>query len=117
MLLPLTAARAKPLITKSSPQDLFYVSATRAREGLTVVTSDSIGLQESISVSSDRQSATELARRAAYSNPSKTVAFDDLYQTYQAQQMAVKPVPPQPTLQKEMTQNVDRTHSGQGISF
>ncbi len=46
------------------PKDLFYVSATRAREGLTVVTSDTSALQESIGVSGDRQSATELARRA-----------------------------------------------------
>jgi hypothetical protein len=46
-------------------QDLFYVSATRAREGLTVITSDSLQLQESIGISGDRQSATELARRAA----------------------------------------------------
>ena len=46
-------------------QDLFYVSATRAREGLTVITSDSAGLQESIGISGDRQSASELARRAA----------------------------------------------------
>lgn len=45
--------------------DLFYVSATRAREGLTVITSDSFSLQESIGVSGDRQSATELSRRSA----------------------------------------------------
>jgi len=31
-----------------TPQDLFYVSATRAREGLTVVTGDTSALQESI---------------------------------------------------------------------
>ena len=45
-------------------QDLFYVSATRAREGLTVITSDSLALQESIGVSGDRQSASELERAA-----------------------------------------------------
>jgi ATP-dependent exoDNAse (exonuclease V) alpha subunit len=43
------------------PKDLFYVSATRAREGLTVVTSDTSALRESIGVSGDRQSATELS--------------------------------------------------------
>lgn len=42
-------------------QDLFYVSATRAREGLIVVTSDCLALQEAIGVSGDRRSATELA--------------------------------------------------------
>jgi ATP-dependent exoDNAse (exonuclease V) alpha subunit len=42
--------------------DLFYVSATRAREGLTVITSDAFSLQDSIGVSGDRQSATELSR-------------------------------------------------------
>jgi ATP-dependent exoDNAse (exonuclease V) alpha subunit len=31
-----------------TPQDLFYVSATRAREGLTVVTGEMSALQESI---------------------------------------------------------------------
>jgi hypothetical protein len=69
-------------------QDLFYVSATRAREGLTVITSDRIGLEESIGVSGDRQSATELARRAARSTRAQAFAQDDLFQIYQAQQQA-----------------------------
>jgi ATP-dependent exoDNAse (exonuclease V) alpha subunit len=58
-------------------QDLFYVSATRAREGLTVITSDSLRLQESIGISGDRQSATELARRAAIANPVDAAAPGD----------------------------------------
>jgi ATP-dependent exoDNAse (exonuclease V) alpha subunit len=69
-------------------QDLFYVSATRAREGLTVITSDRIGLEESIGVSGDRQSATELAYRAARSTRAEAFAQDDLFQIYQAQQQA-----------------------------
>jgi conjugative relaxase-like TrwC/TraI family protein len=53
------------LAAERMAHDLFYVSATRAREGLTVITSDSVALQESIGVSGDRQSASELARRVA----------------------------------------------------
>jgi conjugative relaxase-like TrwC/TraI family protein len=45
-------------------QDQFYVAVTRAREKTVVMTSDSLGLQESIGVSADRQSAIELAERA-----------------------------------------------------
>ena len=56
-------------------QDLFYVSVTRAKEGLTVITSDSLALQESIGVSGDRQSASELARRTAAADPRKTEEF------------------------------------------
>jgi predicted RNA-binding protein with PIN domain len=46
-------------------QDQFYVAVTRAREKTVVMTSDSLGLQESIGASADRQSAIELAERAA----------------------------------------------------
>ena len=41
----------------------FYVAVSRGKEGVAVVTSDSLGLQESIGVSDDRQSAIELERR------------------------------------------------------
>jgi conjugative relaxase-like TrwC/TraI family protein len=99
-------------------QDLFYVSATRAREGLTVITSDSVGLQESIGVSGDRQSAMELARRASKAAPSKALDFDDLYQAYQAQQqLSNKPAQPEQILQKEISRDVTRSYSGQGIGF
>jgi hypothetical protein len=98
-------------------QDLFYVSATRAREGLTVITSDSIGLQESIGVSGDRQSATELARRAALATPTKALAYDDLFQVYEAQQQArelsKRPAQQAQILQKEVIRDV----SAHGISF
>ena len=97
-------------------QDLFYVSATRAREGLTVITSDSIGLEESIGVSGDRQSATELARRAARSTPAKRSLQDDLFQIYEAQQQAQE-LSKKQTLQREMTQDVHQHQFGPGISF
>lgn len=45
-------------------QELFYVAASRGRESLTVITSDKAQLQASIGVSGERQSATELARKA-----------------------------------------------------
>ena len=102
-------------------QDLFYVSATRAREGLTVITSDSISLQESIGVSGDRQSAIELSRRAPSSAPSKAFAFDDLYQAYQAQQQAQqlsrKNVQPEQILQQEIHRDVSNSHFDHAISL
>jgi conjugative relaxase-like TrwC/TraI family protein len=45
-------------------RELFYVAATRGRESLTLVTSNAAGFAESIGVSSQRQSASELAQRA-----------------------------------------------------
>ena len=66
--------------------DLFYVSATRAREGLTVVTSDSVALRESIGVSGDRQSATELSQRTAVAKPRTTIS-PELFRLYQQQQI------------------------------
>lgn len=81
--------------------DLFYVAATRAREGLTVVTSDSLALQESIGVSGDRQSASELARRATGPKAAPPITGDELFTTYMAQQ-GPKPQPAV-TKQKELT--------------
>jgi ATP-dependent exoDNAse (exonuclease V) alpha subunit len=91
-------------------QDLFYVSATRAREGLTVVTSDSVGLQESIGISGDRQSAIELARRAQPPTPSGPSADDDDFRLYQAQQMSRKPAQ-QEQFKKEITHSVHHSYS------
>jgi conjugative relaxase-like TrwC/TraI family protein len=86
-------------------QDLFYVSATRAREGLTVITSDSLRLQESIGVSGDRQSATELARRAA-------MVTDDLkFRAPERTQDKSR----EPALQKEVNQDVRHTEFGIGF--
>lgn len=68
-------------------QDLFYVSATRAREGLTVITSDSLALQESIGVSGDRQSASELARRSAERSRTGHRQRED-FELYQAHQQS-----------------------------
>lgn len=45
-------------------QELFYVAVSRGRESLTVVTSDRAELERSVGVSAERQSATELARKA-----------------------------------------------------
>jgi len=67
--------------------DLFYVSATRAREGLMVVTSDSLTLRESIGISGDRQSATELSQRTAVAKPRTTTSPDELFRLYQQQQI------------------------------
>jgi hypothetical protein len=45
-------------------QELFYVAASRGRESLTVITSDKEQFQQSIGISGERTSATELARKA-----------------------------------------------------
>jgi conjugative relaxase-like TrwC/TraI family protein len=96
-------------------QDLFYVSATRAREGLTVITSDSLGLQESIGVSGDRQSASELARRAATALRAQPLARDDLFRLYRSHQVQQKA--PRPILQQELNHHVSVHHTGLGIGF
>ena len=94
-------------------QDLFYVSASRGREGLTVITSDSLGLQESIGVSGDRQSASELARRAA---APVTAELDD-FRLYEAQQqIAQRQRPAQQVIQHEAI-NHHVNHPGISIGF
>jgi hypothetical protein len=45
-------------------KELFYVAASRGREGITVVTSDKDLLRESVAHSVARQSASELSRKA-----------------------------------------------------
>ena len=99
--------------------DLFYVSATRAREGLTVVTSDSLGLQESIGVSGDRQSAMELARRSAVAKPAHTMSDEDLFRLYEAhQQLSKKPAQPEQIIHQEITPDVNHRRPVQhGISL
>ena len=102
-------------------QELFYVSATRAREGLTVITSDSIALQESIGVSGDRQSATELARRAESAAafklaPGVTPEDYDLYQQFQ-QQQEQRHNRQRPEIQREITNHVEHEHEQHNISL
>jgi len=46
-------------------KELFYVAASRGREGITVITSDKGALRDSVGRSTARKSATELAKRAA----------------------------------------------------
>jgi conjugative relaxase-like TrwC/TraI family protein len=100
-------------------QDLFYVSATRAREGLTVVTSDKTTLMESIGVSGDRQSASELAKNAAKQTPAQAFNDDDLFRAYAAHQQQ-RQAPQQSIQQQEIvhTPNVNHHHStGLTIGF
>jgi conjugative relaxase-like TrwC/TraI family protein len=103
-------------------QELFYVSATRAREGLTVITSDSIALQESIGVSGDRQSATELARRAESAAAIKSgheIAPEDydLYQQFQQQQQQRAAHRQEPEIQQEITHHVEHEYEQHSISL
>lgn len=45
-------------------EELFYVAASRGREGLTVITVDKERLRDSVAQSDSRQSATELVRKS-----------------------------------------------------
>jgi conjugative relaxase-like TrwC/TraI family protein len=95
-------------------QDLFYVSATRAREGLTIITSDSLSLEESIGVSGDRQSASELSKRAITDSPARAFAHDDLFRLYHIQQASH----PLSLPQQEIHQHHVHHHpTGLGISY
>ncbi len=99
-------------------RDLFYVSATRAREGLIVVTSDRQGLQESISVSGDRQSASELARRSAMTMPTASMTNDDFFRFCEAQQPVQKgPAEREQSYQKETHQYVYDHYAGIGLGI
>ena len=64
-------------------QDLFYVATTRGRESLTIITSDKEQLRETIGISGERQSATELERRLSPA-PSVSEELTRLQHAYQA---------------------------------
>jgi len=99
-------------------RDLFYVSATRAREGLIVITSDKGLLQESIAQSGDRQSATELARRSALAAAIPCIANEDLLQVYEAQQqLQQRSTQREQTIQREITRNVNDHYAGISLCF
>jgi hypothetical protein len=50
--------------TDAMQKELFYVAATRGREGIAIITSDEEALRESVCQSGERRSAIELARQA-----------------------------------------------------
>jgi hypothetical protein len=99
-------------------QDLAYVTLTRGKEGLTVVTSDAQALQESIGVSGDRQSASELARRAEAIKSARGFGVDEPAILQHFQQERERPAIRPEIQQKEITHDVsvERDH-GRGISF
>jgi hypothetical protein len=105
---------AEVIVAERMKHDLFYVSATRARESLTVITSDSLTLQESITLSGDRQSATELSKRACEAKPSRDVKPDDLFRIYRAQQELDR-IEQQPIIKPEITQHYVNHHDHAGI--
>lgn len=95
--------------------DLFYVSATRGREGITVITSDSLTLQESIGASGDRQSASELVKRTAGPKAEPALAADELFSAYMAQQLVQRGPKPQPSTPiKELAYDLATTHQRKG---
>ena len=100
-------------------RDTFYVAVTRGQEGLAIVTSDSQGLQESIGVSADRQSAIELERRSrgfnherqgksgnGYARESEEFQFHQAQQTQQPERSATRQQAAEPEL--EVKQQVTR---------
>ena len=66
--------------------NLFYVAISRGREDLVVITSDVQRLEESVAGSGNRQSATELARRATKRGSKRDEAHAYRSQQYQPQQ-------------------------------
>lgn len=95
------------------PRDKAYVAYSRGRESLHIITSDIVGLQESLGVSGDRQSAIELARRADTAK-----RLDDSWRFYQAQQLTHKPARQKRSIQKEITHHVnERQHAGIGMGI
>jgi len=87
-----------------------------------VVTSDSHALQETIGISGDRQSASELARRAERPprRPSLGIDVEDyqLYQQFQQEQYEGPADRQRPEMKREVTQDVSIDHHpGLGIGF
>lgn len=102
-------------------RDLAYVALTRGKEGLTVVTSDAQALRESVGVSGDRQSATELAGRAQWAANSSVRGFGvhehAIYQHVQQEQER-HTLQQRPQIQREETQDVSvERDNGLSISF
>jgi predicted RNA-binding protein with PIN domain len=67
-------------------RDLFYVTVTRGREALNVITSDKLALQEAIGVDADRQSAIELHKNvqaaAKRAIAKSELSIEDLHQAF-----------------------------------
>lgn len=77
-------------------RDLAYVTFTRGKEGIVILTCDAETLRETMGLSGDRQSASELARRAEWA---AKVRLDDhqMYQKFQQRQ-----APPAQTIKQEI---------------
>jgi hypothetical protein len=97
---------AAVVVAQRMPHDKLYVAVTRPRETVTVITSDSIGLQESIGISADRQSAMELAQIADHiaARPAAHRFEHNDHQIYQ--NFKQRQAQPAQTTKQEMTRNV-----------
>jgi len=73
-----------------------------------VVTSDSLTLQESIAVSGDRQSATELSHRARTERPQPSVSPEELFRRYELVHQEQQRQQHQQVIQESRTHNVYR---------
>jgi ATP-dependent exoDNAse (exonuclease V) alpha subunit len=104
------------ILNDGMASDLSYVAETRAREGITIITSDILALQEAMGVSGDRQSATELARRAGNSQPAASMGADDLTRLYDEQTISKQPARQEQFIPQEMTHAIEH-HAGISIGF
>lgn len=104
------------ILNDGMASDLSYVAETRAREGITIITSDILALQEAMGVSGDRQSATELARRAGTAPLVASISADDLTRLYDEQTISAKPARQEQFIPQEMTHAIEH-HAGISIGF
>ncbi len=94
-------------------QDVAYVTFTRGKEGITVITSDAQTLRETLGVSGDRQSATELARRAQWAAKVSPLGFRlDDHQLYQQFKQGQRSTQRPETKKQEITQDARISQSG-----
>ena len=97
-------------------QDKRYVAETRGREGLVIITSDALALQESMTLSGDRQSASELAVRAERAGhawqQTNSIDPETLYAVYEEQQWAKEATTQTHSQEKERELYVERDYRG-----
>jgi hypothetical protein len=97
-------------------QDKRYVAETRGREGLVIITSDALALQESMTLSGDRQSASELAARTERAGhawqQTNSIDPETLYAVYEGQRRAKEATAQTHSQEKERELYVERDYRG-----
>jgi hypothetical protein len=97
-------------------QDKRYVAETRGREDLVIITSDALALQESMTFSGDRQSASELAARTEGAGhawqQTNSIDPETLYAVYEEQRRAKEATAQTHSQEKERELHVERDYRG-----